>query len=39
MLVPVVSTVHLVVRWLIVITPSPHIGLYKNPKNQVRVAQ
>jgi hypothetical protein len=38
-LVPVVSTVHLVVQRLTNTTPSPHIGHCKNPTNQVRVAQ
>ena len=38
-LVPVVSTIHLVVHWLIGTTPSPHVGCRKNPTDQVRVAQ
>jgi hypothetical protein len=38
-LVPVVSTVHLVVRWLIGTTQSPHVGRCKNPMSQVMVAQ
>jgi hypothetical protein len=38
-LVPVVSTIHLVVQRLIGTTPSPYVGRRKNPMNQVRVAQ